>query len=213
MFVLCLGHLHEIHGDVYIKTGVKDRSRIISLEKVKEKIESSLGELGYTSDEFCEALISLHAFNGCDTVSSFAGKGKTKPLKIMKSQQKYVSTFKELGESWNLEKGLLQNLEEFVCAMYGDHLKNVNDLRYKIYCSKLGKISCEDLPPCKLALIEHYKRVNCQSKILRLALEQVPEVSSLIWYGWEMFPDEPNSVSLDIKWMSCKFGFHNFFQE
>ena len=29
----------------------------------------------------------------------------------MKSQQKYVSTFKELGESWNLENGLLQNLE------------------------------------------------------------------------------------------------------
>ena len=33
VFVLCLGHLHETHGDVYIKTGVKDRSRIISLEK------------------------------------------------------------------------------------------------------------------------------------------------------------------------------------
>ena len=213
MIVLCLGHLHEIHSYVYIKTGLKNRSRIISLEKVKEKIESSLGELGYISEAFCEALIGLHAFTGCDTVSSFAGKGKTKPLKIKKSQRKYVSTFKELGESWNLEKGLLQNIEEFVCAMYGDHLKNVNDLRYKIYCSELGKISCEDLPPCKLALIEHYKRVNCQSKILRLALEQVPEVSSLIGCGWEMLPDEPNSDSLDIKWMSCKFGFHNFFQE
>ena len=55
VFVLCLGHLHETHGDVYIKTGVKDRSRIISLEKVKKK--SSLGELGYTSEELCEALI------------------------------------------------------------------------------------------------------------------------------------------------------------
>ena len=111
VFVLCLGHLHEIHGDVYIKTGIKDRSRIISLEKVKGKIESWLGELGYISEEFREALIGLHVFTGCDTVSSFAGKGKTKPLTIMKSQQKYVSTFKELGESWNLEKGLLQNLE------------------------------------------------------------------------------------------------------
>ena len=55
VFVLCLGHLHETYGDVYIKTGVKDRSRIISLEKVKKK--SSLGELGYTSEELCEALI------------------------------------------------------------------------------------------------------------------------------------------------------------
>ena len=161
---------------------LNDRSRIISLEKVKEKIESSLGELGYPSEEFCETLTGLHAFTGCDNVSSFAGKGKTKPFKIMKSQQKYASTFKGLGESWNLEKGLLQNLEEFVCAMYGDQLKNVNDLRYKICCSKRDKISCEDLPPCKSALIEHWKRANYQSIIWRLALVQVPEVPLPVRY-------------------------------
>ena len=107
VFVLCLGHLHKIHGDIYIKTEMKDRSRISSLEKVKENNESSLGEFRYTSEEFCEVLVDVHAFTGCDTVSSFAGKGKTKSLKIMKSYQKYFSTFKELGESWNFEKGLL----------------------------------------------------------------------------------------------------------
>ena len=174
--VLCLdhlheihGHLHKVHGDVYIKTGTKDRSQIISLKRLKRKIESSPGELGCTTEEFCEA---LHAFAGCDTVSSFAGKGKTKTLKIMKYQHKYVSTFKGLGESWNLEKGLLQNLEDFVWAMYGDQFKNVNDLRYKIYCSKRGKISCEDLPTCKSALIENCKRANYQSKSGNLPLNK-----------------------------------------
>ena len=103
-----------------------------------------------------------------------------------------------------MEKGLLQNLEDFVCATYGDQFKNVNDLRYKIYCSKRGKISCEDLPPCKSALIEHCKRANYQSKIRILALEQVSEMPSLVGYGWEMLPDELNGDSLDIKWMSCK---------
>ena len=88
--------------------------------------------------------------------------------------------------------------------MYGDQLKNINDLRYKIYCSKRGKISCEDLPLCKSALVEHCKRVNYQSKIWRLALEQVPEVPSPAGYGWEMLPDELNGDSLDITWMSCK---------
>ena len=107
VFVLRLSHLHKIHGDIYIKTEIKDRSRIISLEKIKENIESSLDEFRYTSEEFCEVLVDVHAFTGCDTVSSFAGKGKTKSLKIMKSYQKYFSTFKELGESWNFEKGLL----------------------------------------------------------------------------------------------------------
>ena len=68
-----------------MKTGIKDRSRIMSLEKVTEKIESTLGESRYISQEFCGALIGLHAFTGCDSVSSFTGKGKTKSLKIMKS--------------------------------------------------------------------------------------------------------------------------------
>ena len=79
-----------------------------------------LSELGYTSREFSEALTGLHAFTGCDTISSFAGKGKTKPLKITKSQQKYFSPFKVFEESWNSEERLLQNLEEFVCAIHGD---------------------------------------------------------------------------------------------
>ena len=88
--------------------------------------------------------------------------------------------------------------------MYGDHLKNVDDLHYKIYCSKCGKISCEDLLPCKLNLIEHCKRANYELKIWRLALEQVPEVPSTVRYGWEMLPDELNGESVDIKWTSCK---------
>ena len=38
VIVLCLGHLHEIHSYVYIKTAIKNRSRIISLEKLKKRL-------------------------------------------------------------------------------------------------------------------------------------------------------------------------------
>ena len=101
------------------------------------------------------------------------------------------------GESWNLEEGLLQNLEEFVCAIHGGQFKNINDLRYKIYCSKRGKISCEDLPSCISNLIEHCKVANYKLRIWRLALEPVGS-------GWEMLLDEFKADSLDMKWMSCK---------
>ena len=33
--------------------------------------------------QVCKALLGLHAFTGCDSVSSFAGIGKVKPLKIL----------------------------------------------------------------------------------------------------------------------------------
>ena len=41
------------------------------------KIASAIGL------QVCKALLGLHAFTGCDSVSSFAGIGKVKPLKIL----------------------------------------------------------------------------------------------------------------------------------
>ena len=38
MLLLCLVHLHKIDGDIYIKKGVKHRSQIIRLKKMKKKI-------------------------------------------------------------------------------------------------------------------------------------------------------------------------------
>ena len=34
------------------------------------------------------ALLGLHAYKGCDTVSAFSGKGKVKPLKLMMKNEK-----------------------------------------------------------------------------------------------------------------------------
>ena len=39
------------------------------------------------------ALLGLHAYTGCDTVSTFSGKCKVKPLKLMMKNEKYISTF------------------------------------------------------------------------------------------------------------------------
>ena len=43
--------------------------------------------------------MDLHVFTGCDVISSFADKAKA-----MKYQQKCVSFFKVLGESYNFEE-------------------------------------------------------------------------------------------------------------
>lgn len=57
-------------------------------------INKSLG------DNICQALIGLHVYTGCDSVSSFKGKSKLKSFKIMCETEKYISTFKELGKLW-----------------------------------------------------------------------------------------------------------------
>ena len=51
------------------------------------------------SQQLKDAFLGLHAFTGCDTTSSFAGKGKIKPLKIMKSDNHFTEVFARLGTS------------------------------------------------------------------------------------------------------------------
>jgi hypothetical protein len=63
-------------------------------------------------------MLGFHAFTGCDTVSSFAGNPN------------HVSAFKSLGESSTIREGVLEILEDFVCALYGGDGSNVNEIRY-----------------------------------------------------------------------------------
>ena len=49
------------------------------------------------SSEIAETLPGLHAFTGCDTVSSFAGKGKLSALTIVKRDTDFQNAFSELG--------------------------------------------------------------------------------------------------------------------
>jgi len=87
--------------------------------------------------DVCKALPGMHAFTGCDTVSAFAGKGKLKPLKMLRASQDYQTMFQALGESWTLSSELSQQLEMFTCEMYGSSKNcNINQHRYDLFCAK-----------------------------------------------------------------------------
>ena len=83
--VVALSVSETVSSSLYIKTGTKNRTRIISLNDVK----SSLAKRYFTDSndasrkEFLDALLGLHAFTGCDTVSAFAGHGKNRSIKLM----------------------------------------------------------------------------------------------------------------------------------
>ena len=96
VFVLCLRHLKNINGSIFIKTEVKDKVRIIDLQKVRDQLDV---ECDFSADEVLEALIGMHAFSGCDTVSSFAGKGKGKALNLLMKSLKVISMH---SNSWVL---------------------------------------------------------------------------------------------------------------
>ena len=70
----------------------------------------------------------------------------------------------QLGQSFELSPTLFNDLEAFVCAMYGrPALHDVIEARYKLFCAKGS--STAQLLPCKDALELHAKWANYQAAI------------------------------------------------
>eukprot|EP00064_Thunnus_orientalis_P006084 superscaffoldBa00000619_g6098 len=53
------------------------------------------------------------------SVSAFKGKGKVGPLKKLQSNPKYHAAFRKLGDDWSVEPEVRDDIEAFMCLMYG----------------------------------------------------------------------------------------------
>ena len=71
VFILCLAFCSSFNSKVFIRRGTKTHTRLVDITK----LSSILGK------EVCSALIGLHAWTGCDTISCLSGQGKVKALK------------------------------------------------------------------------------------------------------------------------------------
>ena len=78
-----------------------------------------------------KSLIGLHLWTECDTLSTFAGQGKMKALKILLHDQSFIEVFASLGTSENITNDVFCIIQEFVCQLYCRNTKvtKVNELR------------------------------------------------------------------------------------
>ena len=78
----------------------------------------------------CHALASIHAFSGNDYLSSFFRKEKQCFWKKVKSNPKFVYLFSKFGLSNEVDEELSEEVEEFVCSIYGfPSLMSVDEVR------------------------------------------------------------------------------------
>ena len=160
-FLLLLSHQDEITKPIILDFGTGNKRRRINISEYSQ----------VHSKVFRDALLGFHSFTGCDSVSCFAGKGKLKPLKIM--QQNHEILFSDFGRSVELSDDMIDQLETYVCKMYGKtSASSVNKVRYDIVRQRLGAgcsnepLSCHKgidlshLPPCRSSLHKHIKRAN-----------------------------------------------------
>lgn len=190
VLIIALSLLSKIRKGIklYQKCGTKNRTRYLDLVNIHKGM----------GIETCHALIGMHAFTGCDTVSAFAGKGKIKVLKETMKDMEFQKTFGELGASWHMSPELVQQLQRVVCRIYMSSSKalNVNEMRYELFCAKRGQIDSSQLPPCQDCLFMHSMRANYQACIWRHALEANPDIPDPCLHGWVL-----EDAALSIEWM------------
>ena len=186
VLVLCLAFSADISCPLFQKCGTKNKVRYLDNTKLRQA-------LGY---RVCTALIGMHAYTGCDTVSAFAGRGKLGALKLMRSEH-YQEVFRELGQSWGLSTDLLKKLQAFTCKLYTTSMttEDINTARHQLFCARRGELESSQMPPCKDCL---FMRANYQAGTWRGSLQQHPQVSSPVEHGWAKNDDGHSSP-----WNEC----------
>ena len=71
--ILCISFAHVIPVPIYQRCVLQHQARYVDISKIA----------GVLGKKVSKALLRLHTFTGCDSVSAFAGIGKARPLCFM----------------------------------------------------------------------------------------------------------------------------------
>lgn len=135
-------------------------------------------------------------FVGCDSTSSFHGKGKAKPFAVLEKYPEFLATFETLGRTYDVTQELHKQLEKFTCHLYGQHaVDDVNLARYNIF--SIGQFGEDTMPCTKDVLAQHTKRAAYQACIWKNALAQFTTPPAITDHGWVV-----TDKRVEIKWMT-----------
>lgn len=165
----------------------------------------------------CMALPFWFAFTGCDTVSSFRGRGKKTAWNVWNSFPEVTQAFINLSENDFIQESDLKLIERFVVLMYDktSPLMTVNECRRDLFTKKCRPI--ESCPPTYNALVQHTKRAMLQSNIWLQSLKLNIEERDISNFGWLISPDikttplwltipEASKICKELTKCSCKKG-------
>ena len=102
------------------------------------------------------------------------------------------------GDVFQVPADIYSKLETFTCHLYGSKASEcVNQVRYKLFFSRKGKVDSNQLPRCHHCLQKHIDRANYQSLIWKRCFDQWPPVSKANKNVWKLDGD-----TLAINWMT-----------
>ena len=171
--MLALSHASQLNTRLLFATGSGNKHRVLDLSFLANHMGSAL----------CKALLGFHSFTGCDTVSSFAGKGKKTCYKALSSSPEFIEAFAAVGVDFSISDQLVGLMEKYVCTLYNSKDDNVNQARYNLFCNTTPLE--KSLPPNLDALTQHTKRANYQACIWKQSLNPMVQLPSPDENGWK----------------------------
>ena len=116
---------------------------------------------------------------------AFSGKGKRKGLQLVRGSEELADAMAALNSSFTASETALLSGKLFACAMYGekDGSRDINQVRYSLFCDPQKAREPRQLPPSEDALLQHTKRANYQAAIWKSALTAAPDLPSPAGHG------------------------------
>ncbi|WAR02371.1 hypothetical protein MAR_008929 [Mya arenaria] len=129
----------------------------------------------------------LYCLTGCDTTSSFYGKGKKKAFKLLMQSSSKYQPLSDMGEDASLTPIQKSACVTFVADLYGSSgCSTLNSIRS---VKALKSLASKNLPPTENSFHLHCLRCVIQLWIWRHALIGIHHLPSPTQFGYETNPD------------------------
>ncbi|KAG1672156.1 hypothetical protein GQR58_016107 [Nymphon striatum] len=135
------------------------------------------------------SLPAFHAYSGCDTTSSFFGKGKMRVWNAWKNypsaSRAFIYIFDNPFAPVDLSSQHFKDIERLTVILYDktSTLEFVNECRKQLFAQR-GNL--ESIPPTQDALLLHVQRTAYQTGILATCRTETPDVPTPDKWGWKI---------------------------
>ena len=110
-----------------VETYSQNNFRFIEVRKLHRELR----------DMLCRAFPGYHAFMGCDYTAVFCREGKVRPFKILENNLKCQEAFGRIGFQEKINEDDSNEIEKYVCAIYGrKRLASVDEVRLELFLKK-----------------------------------------------------------------------------
>ena len=131
------------------------------------------------------------------SVPSREGGNRNPLITALQRHPQFIQTLAQLGEKWDVDDILLDELQAFTCVIYGrPKFMLVDSLRYYMLQEKCSgeqtinskvNIDLASFPPCYKSLKQHARRANFQTAIWKRAHAPTPDIPKPNeGHGWHL---------------------------